>query len=148
MCIRDRFSFFGHQKQSATNAWVPVQGLMWQQLHSLLSLHSHPALDDTSLRDSPWSPDQIPKDWFLLTTCFFCTFANKCKWNTFFTLSCVCLSRAAQTDLNTDKNWFGQGHVGVWGLVPVTVWRLVCPIKDLISMWRPRTLQHNTMSRV
>ena len=84
---------------------------------------------------------QRPKDWFLGTMCLF-------VYLYFFTLSCVCLSRAAQTDLKKDKSWFGQGHVGVWRLVPVTVWRLVCPIKDLNSMWRPRTLQHYTMSRV
>ena len=143
---------FWPSSASATNALVPVQGLMWQQVHSLLSLHSQLALDDTSLRDSPWSPDQRQKDWFLGKMCLF-------VYLYFFTLSCVCLSRAAQTDLNTDKSWFGEGHVGVRGLVPVTVWRLVCmvpvtvwgmvcPIKDLNSMWRPRTLQHYTMSRV
>ena len=69
------------------------------------------ALDDTSLRDSP--KDQ--KTGFLeQCVCLFI-------YLYFFTLNCVCLSRAAQTDLNTDKNWFGQGHVGVWRLVPVTV---------------------------
>ena len=65
------WSEIGHQVQSATNAWAPVQGLMWQQLHSLLSLHSQLALDDTSLRDSPWSPDQRQKDWFLGKMCLF-----------------------------------------------------------------------------
>ena len=81
--------------------------MMLQQLHSLLSLHSHLASDDTSFRDSPWPKDQQPKDWFLKTKCLF-------VYLYFFTLSCVCLSRAAQTDLNTDKSWFWSR--ACWGM--------------------------------
>ena len=107
------WSEIGHQVQSATNAWAPVQGLMWQQLHSLLSLHSHLASNDTSFRDSPWPKDQQPKDWFLKTKCFFVLLFH---WGPHvFALSCVCLSRAVQTDPNQDRVGLVKGMLGYGG---------------------------------
>ena len=117
---------------SKSNSKCRVQPRVRQskgQLHSLLSLHSRLASDDTSLRDRPRTKDQRT-GLFKQSVCLFALLQTsvsvRAQMEHRFCIQ-LCLFVIAQTltpGPNKDTSWVGQGQDWVWGQVCMAlVWQ-------------------------